>query len=101
MKCPKCKRKLVITGHSRYQNLIEHVSNPNGLPSNKPEYRCPIPMYMLYHPEFYRKCYPRRIFWDEFGDVYIPPSFIQRIFWKLNMYGVGKNIKVPNAKKND
>ncbi len=93
MKCPKCKRKIVITGYSRYQNLIEHVSNPNGLPNIKPEYRC---------SRTFINCYPKRIFWDEFGDVYIPSSFIQRMLWKRNIYGFLKSLKVPNAiKEND
>ena len=90
MKCPKCKRKLVISSYSRYQNLIEHVSNPNSRPTIKPEYKC---------LRIFINCYPKRIFWDEFGDAYIPPSIIQRMLWKLNIYGIAGRLKVPEAIK--
>lgn len=95
MKCPNCKRKLLISGYSEYESLIEHVTDPNGLRSTKPEYRCVKTINLI---PFFR-CYPRRIFWDEFGDVYIPPGFIQRMFWLLNIYGVKCHAKVPNAIK--
>lgn len=92
MKCPKCRRKLVISGYSVYENLIEHVTDPNGPRSNKAEYRC---------PKLFRKCYSRRAFWDEFGDVYIPPSIIERMLWKLNLYGLTGRLEVPGAIKDD
>ena len=38
--CPVCKNKLVITHRGRYEDLTEHVSNPNGTPSMKDGYQC-------------------------------------------------------------
>lgn len=38
--CPVCKSKLEITHRDRYQDLSEHVSNPNGKPSMKDGYQC-------------------------------------------------------------
>ena len=87
--CPNCKNKLIIAGTSRYQNLIEHVHDPNGFPTIKDEYRCK------------NKCYPHRVFWDCFGDVYVSPTWVQKIFWKFRIYGIFKNINVKEAIKKD
>src|SRR3989304_3466415 len=87
LKCPKCKGQLVLSGMSKYQNLIEHVSDPNGEPSVKEEYRCKS------------KCYPQRIFWDWFGDVYITPSWIEKLLWRMGIYGLIGRLEVPNAFK--
>jgi hypothetical protein len=38
--CPVCKSKLEITHRDRYEDLSEHVSNPNGTPSMKDGYQC-------------------------------------------------------------
>jgi hypothetical protein len=38
--CPCCKSKLEITHKDHYQDLGEHVSNPNGIPSMKDGYQC-------------------------------------------------------------
>jgi len=38
--CPVCKSKLEVTHRGRYENLEEHVSNPNGTPSMKAGYQC-------------------------------------------------------------
>jgi hypothetical protein len=38
--CPVCKTPLKITHWERYQDLSEHVSDPNGVPSLKPGYQC-------------------------------------------------------------
>lgn len=38
--CPVCKSKLEITHRGRYEDLSEHVSNPNGTPSMKDGYQC-------------------------------------------------------------
>lgn len=38
--CPVCKSKLVVTHRDRYEDLSEHVSNPNGTPSMKDGYQC-------------------------------------------------------------
>ena len=40
MYCPCCKGKLEITHQDHYQDLGEHVSNPNGVPSKKDGYQC-------------------------------------------------------------
>lgn len=40
MKCPVCQSILVITHHDHYQDLGEHVSNPNATPSIKAGYQC-------------------------------------------------------------
>jgi len=39
-KCPFCKKALEVKGVKQYQNLIEHVSDPNAEPSYKPYYQC-------------------------------------------------------------
>mgnify|MGYP005621057575 CR=1 FL=1 len=41
MLCPVCKTELFVVEHLRLQNLSEHVSNPEGLPSLKGVYQCP------------------------------------------------------------
>lgn len=87
LKCPKCKNELIRDGYSRYQNLIEHVSEPNRTPSMKEEYRCKY------------KCYPHRVFWDCYGDVYIPPSLLERLFWIFKIYRSFNRPEVPNAIK--
>ena len=38
--CPVCRTKLVITHRGRYEDLAEHVSDPNGTPSMKDGYQC-------------------------------------------------------------
>lgn len=38
--CPVCKSPLVVTHTGRYEDLSEHVSNPNGNPSLKDGYQC-------------------------------------------------------------
>jgi hypothetical protein len=81
--CPKCEDSLSVSKLQRYETLVEHVMDPNQAPSLKPTFRCT------------NKCYPRRIFWDKSGDVYIPASFLQKIFYKFNIYL--KSPKVPNA----
>jgi hypothetical protein len=40
LKCPCCDSELKITHHEHYQDLSEHVSNPNGQPSLKAGYQC-------------------------------------------------------------
>ena len=85
MKCPKCKTNLVASGYSKHETLIEHVCDPNGTPSEKPEFRCP------------NKCYPKRVFWDTYGDYYIKPSWLQRLLWKFKIYGAIKDPIVSEA----
>jgi hypothetical protein len=38
--CPVCKSKLGVTHRGRYEDLSEHVSDPNGTPSMKDGYQC-------------------------------------------------------------
>jgi hypothetical protein len=38
--CPFCKGELKVTHQDRYQDLCEHVSDPNGTPSLKDGYDC-------------------------------------------------------------
>ncbi len=38
--CPCCKSKLEITHTGRYQDISEHVSSPNSVPSLKDGYQC-------------------------------------------------------------
>ncbi len=85
MKCPKCKAILIVTGYSKHETLCEHVMDPNGEPSLKPEYRCK------------NKCYPKRVFWDIYGDYYIAPSWLQRFLWKFKIYSIVKDPIVNNA----
>jgi hypothetical protein len=89
LKCPKCKSELVVSGMSRHQDLVEHVTKPNGIPALKEEYRCK------------NKCYPHRVFWDYYGDVYISPSWLERLCWKLNIYSFPKRLEVPQAIKDE
>lgn len=39
--CPCCDTKLVYTHSDHYQDLCEHVSQPNRQPSLKPAFQCP------------------------------------------------------------
>jgi len=39
-RCPFCKARLEVKGMRHYQNLIEHVSDPNREPCSKPYYQC-------------------------------------------------------------
>lgn len=39
--CPACDTQLVITHQERYQDMCEHVSQPNATPSMKDGYQCP------------------------------------------------------------
>jgi hypothetical protein len=42
MNCPLCKTELVrLPNQERYQDLLEHVLDPNGEPSMKDLYTCP------------------------------------------------------------
>lgn len=38
--CPCCNSELVVTHRDRYEDLVDHVSNPNGTPSMKDGYQC-------------------------------------------------------------
>lgn len=61
MNCPLCNTELVIRGESQYQNLDEHVCDPNGIPSMKPQWRCTNIKCIL----------SNLVFWDEEGSLYV------------------------------
>lgn len=62
MLCPICKSELILgEGKKRYETLVEHVEDPNGIPCEKPYYICSN-----------NKCESRAIvYWDEDGESYI------------------------------
>jgi hypothetical protein len=41
LQCPICSSTLEITHQERYEDLSDHVCNPNGTPSLKDGYQCP------------------------------------------------------------
>jgi hypothetical protein len=85
LQCPKCFSFLYVSGQSRHETLSEHVINPNGTPSLKPEYRCP------------NKCYPKCVFWDYDGDAYIGTTWLQRFLWGIGIHSVYKDIETRGA----
>lgn len=64
MRCPCCLKDLIITHRERYQDLSEHVSNPNGLPSMKDGYQC---------TDEYCVANNLNCTWIEDGGIYIDP----------------------------
>jgi len=62
IKCPCCLNVLEVTHQDRYQDLSEHVSNPNGLPSLKDGYQCPDTECIA------NKC---DVVWIEDGDYFL------------------------------
>jgi len=40
MRCPVCKKELVITGQARLETLEEHIFDSNGIPALKDKYQC-------------------------------------------------------------
>jgi hypothetical protein len=65
MKCPCCKSELIFTHEDRYEDLCEHVSNPNGTPSMKKAYQC-----------LNEECVAHKVnaSWIEDGDVFVNPT---------------------------
>lgn len=61
MKCPICKTELKVTGQARLETLIEHVEDPNGIPSMKNKYQCPNENCIANQDE---------LVWDEYGEYY-------------------------------
>ena len=62
--CPVCESELVHTHDGRYQDLVEHVCDPNGTPSLKAAYQCPD-----------ANCVARKLnaSWLAEGDLYMDP----------------------------
>ena len=61
MKCPCCKKELIIGGQKRLETLSEHVFDPNGNPSLKDFYIC---------NNFLCDCSALRVMWDQWGGFY-------------------------------
>jgi len=59
--CPCCNSKLVYTHSDRYQDLSEHVSQPNREPSIKAAFQCPKDDCIAHQCE---------VSWIEDGDCY-------------------------------
>jgi len=59
--CPCCNTKLVYTHSDRYQDLGEHVSQPNREPSIKPAFQCPNVDCIAHQSE---------VAWIEDGECY-------------------------------
>jgi hypothetical protein len=59
--CPVCKSEIIEGPRKRYQDLCEHVSDPNGEPSEKNTLIC---------GNSYCKTHEYEIFWDSDGDIY-------------------------------
>jgi hypothetical protein len=66
IQCPCCSTELVVTHRGRYEDLTEHVSNPNGKPTLKDGYQCPNEWCV---------CHPHNIncTWIEDGDLFVSP----------------------------
>lgn len=57
MRCPSCKKNLILGKPERYETLEEHVSDPNQeITCKRPTYVCPV-------------CYPDAFF-DDSGAFY-------------------------------
>jgi hypothetical protein len=64
MQCPCCCTELVVTHRGRYEDLGEHVSNPNGTPSLKDGYQCPNEWCVCHSNNM-------NCTWIEDGEIYI------------------------------
>jgi hypothetical protein len=60
--CPCCKSKLEYTHSDTYQDLSEHVSDPNSTPSIKSAFQCPNIECIANHTN---------VAWIENGDFYV------------------------------
>jgi hypothetical protein len=69
--CPCCEDKLELTHRDRYQDMSEHISNPNGYISTKDAYQC-INKWCVAHN--------MGAVWIENGDFYVsPPNEVSSI----------------------
>lgn len=66
LQCPCCATELVVTHKDRYQDLGEHVSNPNGVPSLKEGYQCTNEWCVCHESNL-------NCSWIEDGSIYISP----------------------------
>jgi len=64
MRCPCCEKPLEVTHRSRYEDTMEHVSNPNGKPSMKDGYQCSNEFCVANN---------LRCTWISDGGIYIDP----------------------------
>jgi len=62
--CPCCEEQLTVTHRDRYQDISEHVSNPNGYVSSKDGYQC-LNIWCVAHA--------MGAIWIENGDMYVSP----------------------------
>jgi hypothetical protein len=62
MKCPKCRKTLILTESRVYETLVEHVCDPNGESLPRPTYVCP------------RGCFGDDAFWGIDGEIYNPDA---------------------------
>jgi len=83
--CPVCLSELKVTHQEHYQDLTEHVCNPNGKPSLKDGYQC-----------VHSGCYANevKLTWIEDGSVFytipagIKYSEVHRQMDKLTVHGI-------------
>jgi len=74
MKCPVCKTELVQWKQLRLETLNEHVSNPNGTPSLKTAYHCPVDSCKVNGLDSDGIQGPI-VFWNEDGELYVSHNF--------------------------
>lgn len=85
MRCPCCEKSLKVTHRDRYQDLSDHVSNPNGEPPMKNGYQC-MNEYCIANN--------LRCVWIESGEIFIhPPNGIKwdiahRVIEKFSVSGL-------------
>lgn len=85
MRCPCCQKDLIFTHRDHYQDISEHVSNPNGKPSLKDAYEC-----------LDQSCIANNLncSWIDDGEIYIDPpegiswSIAHRIIEKFSVSGM-------------
>jgi hypothetical protein len=92
LKCPCCETELVLTHQGRYQDLCEHVSQPNREPSLKDAYQC---------PNEYCVANNLNASWIEGGEIFINPpegikwtvahrtiekTSVSGMYWALNSW---------------
>jgi hypothetical protein len=92
LKCPCCETELVLTHQGRYQDLCEHVSQPNREPSLKDAYQC---------PNEYCVANNLNASWIEGGEIFINPpkgikwtvahrtiekASVSGMYWALNSW---------------
>jgi hypothetical protein len=82
--CPFCKGSLMVTHQDRYEDLAEHVCDPNGTPSMKDGYDCLNEECLAYGTHT----------WVESGEYYMSrPKDIEYQIWedRRKHYAGGEN----------